>query len=245
MTELPAVLAVGEDTAAGVFYLSGNTLAVLFYALNLLNQPRNWRSYPGEEIEPDELDDIDDVVSQAAYEVMHEVMKPGMIQMWTGDTTPERWLLCDGAEVSRADYAELFDEIGETFGAGNGTTTFNLPDMRYRSPMGASVSPNLNLGEQAGEAAHALSQIENASHTHDIIDNGHAHAPAAGTTVFVGRTAGGSSDWVRATAGATFRQDTATASAITGISMESSGNGVPHNNVHPVLGLNFIIYTGV
>lgn len=53
----------------------------------------------------------------------------GSVQAYAGSTTPDGWLLCDGSAVSRTDYASLFDVIGTTYGAGDGTDTFNLPDL--------------------------------------------------------------------------------------------------------------------
>lgn len=53
----------------------------------------------------------------------------GSILFWPVATAPVGWLLCDGAAVSRTTYAALFSLIGEDFGAGNGTTTFNVPDL--------------------------------------------------------------------------------------------------------------------
>lgn len=61
---------------------------------------------------------------------------PGTMHMWPAETVPTGALECNGAAVSRTTYARLFDIIGTAWGAGNGTTTFNLPDMRGRVPRG-------------------------------------------------------------------------------------------------------------
>ena len=53
----------------------------------------------------------------------------GVVQAFAGSTTPQGWLLCDGSAVSRSDYAALYAVIGTTYGAGNGSTTFNLPNL--------------------------------------------------------------------------------------------------------------------
>ena len=65
---------------------------------------------------------------------------PGMITPYAGKTAPEGWLLCDGSAVSRTTYADLYAAIGTTYGAGNGSTTFTLPDLRGRVPAGANAS---------------------------------------------------------------------------------------------------------
>lgn len=66
----------------------------------------------------------------------------GVVQHWTTASAPTGWLLCDGGEYSRTDYADLFTLIGVVYGNGNGTTTFNVPDLRgmiVRMPGGAST----------------------------------------------------------------------------------------------------------
>lgn len=67
----------------------------------------------------------------------------GMIVAYSGTSDPAGWLLCDGREVSRTTYARLWTAIGATYGSGNGTTTFNLPDLRGRFVRG---SDNMGTG---------------------------------------------------------------------------------------------------
>ena len=64
----------------------------------------------------------------------------GTMQMFAGNTIPAGWLLCDGSAVSRTDYAKLFSAIGTTWGAGDGSTTFNLPNAIGRFAEGAATS---------------------------------------------------------------------------------------------------------
>jgi len=134
----------------------------------------------------------------------------------------------------------LFAVVGETWGAGNGTTTFNLPDFRYRSPMGLSTVPGLAIGEAAGEAAHALTQTENASHSHTLNDPGHTHEMKRSNNISGGTTWRNVEQQAGVLAGSAF-----TESSLTLITMNNSGDGVPHNTVHPVRGVPFIIYAGV
>lgn len=61
----------------------------------------------------------------------------GMIVAYAGSAAPTGWLLCDGTAVSRSTYAQLFSLISTTYGAGDGSTTFNVPDLRSSMPMGA------------------------------------------------------------------------------------------------------------
>lgn len=72
----------------------------------------------------------------------------GVITMFGGPTAPTGWLLCDGSAVSRTTYATLFAAIGTTYGTGDGSTTFNLPDFRGVFPKGAG-STNRTAGKDA------------------------------------------------------------------------------------------------
>lgn len=62
--------------------------------------------------------------------------------VWSSRTIPTGWLVCDGSAVSRSEYADLFAVIGTAYGVGNGSTTFNVPDMRGRFIVGADLSDN-------------------------------------------------------------------------------------------------------
>lgn len=80
----------------------------------------------------------------------------GVIKMYGGAAAPTGYLLCNGAAVSRATYSALFTAIGTGFGAGNGSTTFNVPDLMGRNPMGAGAGTGLTartLGTQVGAIA--------------------------------------------------------------------------------------------
>lgn len=92
----------------------------------------------------------------------------GTIQAHGGANAPKGWLVCDGSIVSRAAYPRLFAAIGETWGAGDGLTTFKLPDLRDEFLRGASAS--LNVGQkQADETkshSHSASSGSAGSHTH-------------------------------------------------------------------------------
>lgn len=61
--------------------------------------------------------------------IYNNMIPTGIVQAFAGTTTPQGWLLCDGSAVSRTDYADLYAVIGDTYGAGDGSTTFNLPDL--------------------------------------------------------------------------------------------------------------------
>lgn len=85
--------------------------------------------------------------AKEAMQLYDGIVPPGMIAPYAGKTAPEGWLLCDGSAVSRTTYANLYAVIGTTYGAGNGSTTFTLPDLRGRVAAGAGSAA---LGSTAG-----------------------------------------------------------------------------------------------
>lgn len=109
---------------------------------------------------------------------------PGMLTMWGGATVPLGFLLCDGTAVNRLTYATLFAVIGTSFGAGDGSTTFNVPDLRSRSPIGFGQGTGLSnyaMGASGGEESHVLTANENGVHSHSVTDPGHNHTQNAHT----------------------------------------------------------------
>jgi microcystin-dependent protein len=98
--------------------------------------------------------------------------------MYAGSSVPSGWLFCDGTPVSRTTYANLFAAIGVTFGAGDGSTTFNLPDTRSRMPIGAGTGTGLTnraLGTAGGGESKTINSANLPTHTH-AIDHDHASA---------------------------------------------------------------------
>jgi microcystin-dependent protein len=149
----------------------------------------------------------------------------GTIQMWPTVTAPTGYLLCTGTAVSRSTYSDLFAVIGTTFGAGDGVTTFNLPNYTNRMPYGTTVGAT-------GGSADAV--VVSHTHTATVTDPGHSHTLGAPSTI-----AGG---------GGAPRFDfsgtvSSTNSNTTGISVANSTTGVSGTNANlpPYLGINFII----
>jgi microcystin-dependent protein len=83
----------------------------------------------------------------------------GAAALWFTATPPTGWLICDGSAVSRTTYADLFAVLGTAYGVGDGTTTFNLPDLRGRFPLGKAAS---GTGSTLGGTGGAI------DHTHDV-----------------------------------------------------------------------------
>lgn len=121
----------------------------------------------------------------------------GTIVSYAGSTAPAGWALCDGSAINRTTYASLFSAIGTTYGAGNGTTTFNIPDLRGRTVFGTDnmggsaagritttggISANNTLGATGGGQTVTLSTSNLPSHNHtftgDVVTtstNSHTH----------------------------------------------------------------------
>jgi len=94
----------------------------------------------------------------------------GMIIPRLSTVVPAGWLVCNGQEVSRTDFATLFSVIGTSAGAGNGTTTFNVPDLRQRVIVGYDGSdPMYAMAAEGGEATHVLTAAE-MRHFHGVGD---------------------------------------------------------------------------
>lgn len=87
------------------------------------------------------------------------------VQMLAGGAVPAGWLLCNGQAVSRTTYALLFAAIGETWGAGDGVATFNVPDMRGRVPRGVAAT---GAGDALGETFGADTHDHGIGHTHNV-----------------------------------------------------------------------------
>lgn len=101
------------------------------------------------------------------------MMNTGSIVMFAGSVAPQGWLLCDGTAVSRSIYSALFDIVGTTYGEGDGSSTFNLPDLNGRVVMGSSSShPSATTG---GEETHALTSQEIPNHNHTVGQHGHSN----------------------------------------------------------------------
>lgn len=84
--------------------------------------------------------------------IYRQILPIGSIELWPTTTPPTGWFLCDGSAVSRTTYAALFAVIGTTFGAGDGSTTFNLPNLKGRFSIGLNgADPDFDeIGETGG-----------------------------------------------------------------------------------------------
>jgi microcystin-dependent protein len=184
----------------------------------------------------------------------------GEIAMWSTNTAPTGWLLCDGTPANRSTYSALHSLMaaaGYPYGAGNGSTTFGIPNLVGKFPIGRDASDIAfdALGETGGSKVANLAAGNLPAHSHSVTDGGHAH-PEAGrdtnsTTAYKYlQRIGGAGPNYDVTASGLTRWDSitnpATASTTTGISIPTSGGngtslGNAFNIIPPYIVLNFII----
>lgn len=187
---------------------------------------------------------------QAVREALTSLIPAGTMILFGGTSTPSGWFWCDGSAYSRTTYAALFAAIGTTWGVGDGSTTFNVPDLRGRAPIGVgqgSGLTNRTLGSKLGEEGHALTLAENGAHTH--VGGLHAHTGGAHTHNYTKITyvgSGGTKNLSIGTTatGQTVSTDSGGAVATTSdgaVATTSSGSGTAHNTMQPSLVVNYLI----
>lgn len=191
------------------------------------------------------------------------LLPPGTVLPYAGSAAPSGFLLAYGQAVDRTTYADLFTAIGTTYGAGDGVTTFNLPDLRGRAAFGkddmggAAASRITNgvsgvdgatLGAAGGsEALHQhthTASVTDTGHNHGVTDPGHFHSVDE-------NTGGGSGRALAPVNQSTSTSNDLVNSATTGISVNSNTTGISvsndnsgtgsSQNMPPVIVLNYII----
>ena len=154
---------------------------------------------------------------------INELIQPaGTIIAYAGSTAPDGYMLCDGSAVSRSIYSRLFTAIGTTYGTGDGSTTFNVPNLKGKVVVGynSSDSDFNSLGNTGGEKTHTLTVDEIPSHDHDIRYSleGVAHS-GSGNNIVGKQNTGDNWD----------------------VHDAATGGGQAHNNLQPYIVLNYII----
>lgn len=187
----------------------------------------------------------------------------GTINAYAGSAAPAEWLLCGGQAVSRTTYANLYAALGTTYGSGDGSTTFNLPDLRGRvlagkDNMGGTSANRLTdqsggvdgdgLGNVGGDETHTLASGEMPEHSHDAGNlttnaaGAHTHSLDFGTgtltqSVYHVRKSTATNSVTQSGMVGSAGNHTHTLTGETG----NVGNGNAHNNVQPTIILNYII----
>tara|TARA_R100000315_G_C5216410_1_gene129322 strand:+ start:20 stop:1297 length:1278 start_codon:yes stop_codon:yes gene_type:complete len=180
-----------------------------------------------------ELNYTDGVTSNIQTQI-DSVIPSGTLLPYAGSSAPTGFLLCYGQAISRSTYSDLFSAISTTYGTGDGSSTFNVPDLRGRvvagqDDMGGSSANRLTdqtgglngdtLGDTGGSETHTLTTAQMPAHTHTV---------AAQQQVSGDSTNRGGSGQLGAAAT---------------ITSSSTGGDGAHNNVQPTIILNYIIKT--
>ncbi|MEI2691982.1 MAG: tail fiber protein [Anaerolineae bacterium] len=170
-----------------------------------------------------------------------DVMPVGAILPYAGQTEPDGWLFCRGQVLNQRDYADLFLVLGTTYGGGD--TTFQLPNLGSRVPVGLNVGDSdfSHLNKIAGSSTHSLVPDEMPMHTHTAtMENSGEHAHTVTNT----RKFHDGGDYYAPTNrehGYTeIILDTNGAHKHT-VTVGTSGSGHAHNNLQPYIVLNYII----
>jgi microcystin-dependent protein len=181
---------------------------------------------------PELIDDCT-TLAKLAQEVLDRLVPIGTIIAFAGSSglpVSDLWLECNNQAVSRVTYANLFANIGTAYGSGDGTTTFNVPDLRGRVAVGigsdnstngrvtTNTAPNIILGGYFGEERHQLTIAETASHQHQLNclkDSGGGTAPL----------------WSSGLRG----------TSLGGFPTQPIGGDQPHNNMQPSIFMRYYI----
>lgn len=146
----------------------------------------------------------------------------GAVFEWYSSTTPAGYLRLEGQAVSRTTYSVLFSLWGTTFGSGDGSTTFNLPDRRGRVSVGVSTDTEFNaLGKKFGTKTHTLTVAEMPSHDHRTLSSGDPWVYKNAEVLAGGSPHGGQT--------------------VTNQRTGETGSGQAHNNIQPSIATYFIV----
>jgi microcystin-dependent protein len=160
------------------------------------------------------------------------------IRMFAGNFAPRNWAFCAGQIMSISQNTALFSLLGTTYG-GNGQTTFALPDLRGRVPVGTGQGPglpNMTLGQVAGEPTHTLLTTEIPAHTHAL--NASTNGPTVNTAsgnllASQSRSNGGTMPNVYA--------PNSSQVGMGSLAIGATGGNQPFSIMQPYLGMNYII----
>lgn len=176
----------------------------------------------------DPIDDFD-VVNKRYVDNLIGGDTVGSIKIWSGETAPTGYLLCDGSAVSRTEYEQLFGVIGTKYGAGDGSTTFNLPDLKGKVVVGLDSTQTEfdEIGKSGGEKTHLLDRFELPSHSHSLAYGPHADGSETGYPFAISYNSATNS-----TSGKGWNNNLGTF---------PTGGNRPHNILQPYMTLNYVI----
>jgi microcystin-dependent protein len=179
----------------------------------------------------------------------HSSTPIGSINQYAGNGVlspiPAGWMICNGAAISRTTYADLYAVIGTLYGVGDNSTTFNLPNLQNRMPIGLGTGSFNALNNTGGAETYTLATNELPAHQHYIGSNSYAASGVGDDVVmsnvnqfmYLGADTNGNTDRYRMVGGAGSANAGLTSNPI-------AGSGTAFNKMSPYIVINFIIYTG-
>ena len=238
----------GQDGTTGTVYSAGARIELRVTAA-LLADIRDSITPADGTVTTAKIVDANVTLAKLAAAVQALLVPSGAVSPYAGASEPTGWLFCRGQTISRTTYAALFAAIGTTYGAGDGSTTFTLPDLRGRvvagqDDMGGTSANRLTglsggvdgdvLGAAGGAETHTLTEAQLAAHRHlTVVDQSNGTTLSATNSIVKSRSSGGDGNYVleSSTSEPTFGRTS------------STGSGAAHNNVQPTIILNYIIKT--
>jgi len=204
-----------------------------------------------------------EVGNTGAVDITADTIIPaGMIMPTAGSVEPSGWLYCYGQNLSRTTYARLFTAVGTTYGAGDGSTTFGMPDLRGRTiagrdNMGGTTASRLTaglsgitgttLGSAGGTETHTLTTAQMPTHTHTQDSHSHGLSPRSAGGWDSGATQliinAGSQYWGLRSTNNNGDGGTVTGTTGTTATNQNTGGGGAHLNTQPTIILNYLIKT--
>lgn len=249
-TDTLTVVRAQDDTSARAFS-TGDRIEVRVTAA-LLSDIRDSVTPSDGSVSTAKIVDNAVTLAKLASAVQALLVPTGVVNPFAGTVEPTGWLFCYGQSISRTTYSALFSAIGTTYGSGDGSTTFNLPDLRGRvvagqDDMGGSSANRLTnqtgglngdtLGATGGSETHTLTEAQMPAHSHLLVaavDTG-SGSPSISSTQQIARrnNIGGDASY----------EVNGTSTAATVGKSSTTGSGSAHNNVQPTIVLNYIIKT--
>ena len=248
------------ESPSGELYRHEKIITVTSHCHSCINEysiddGKTWSEFPSNEFKIKYLsngyvltktsDSVNEVTS--SYAITNIDSTPsGIIKINSSNTVPGGYLLCDGRAVSRTTYADLFKVIGTTYGSGDGSTTFNVPNLQGRVAVGKNSGTFNTLGKTGGEENHTLTISEIPAHTHgNKTLTGHvsniSHASSSGilntSGIFSARK---SNEYVTYSAESNQASYDGFYIDLTHEHNSVGGSG-NHNNLQPYITINYII----
>lgn len=169
----------------------------------------------------------------------------GQIELFGGNFAPRSWMFCNGQLLSIAQFSALFSILGTTYG-GDGRTTFALPDLRGRAPIGQGHGPGLSnraLGARGGAETTALNAQQIPQHNHQAVLR-----VSSGDSTISAATAGATKSTPGTTSGRTFTATQGYNTSTPDVTLNNqsvetgnTGNGQSFNNMEPFAAMSYII----